>query len=163
MIKKQLSNSRDFLIVDDEDGHLVANTCWHEDAQGYVRRSVKIPGTRRNIHYTLHRTVLGLSPGDGKIVDHINRNKKDCRKANLRVVLAQQNAINISKKSNNTSGFRGVSRHNSYPSKPWKATLQCRGKLYYLGCFTTKEEAAKAYDQKAKELFGEFAVLNFPT
>lgn len=125
---------------------------------GYVTKNVRIPGTRRTVRRSFHREVLGLSTGDGLIVDHINRNRLDNRKSNLRLVTRRQNAINAGKKPSNTSGYKGVHPHRGSKLNPWVVQL---GRLY-LGCHPTAEAAAKAYDAAAKEIHGEYAVLNFP-
>lgn len=91
-------------------------------------------------------------------IDHKNRNKLDCRKQNLRPVSFSQNAQNQDKSIKNTSGYKGVKKHNC--TGKWQASITHNGKFYYLGIYQKKEEAAIAYNEKAKELFGEFAVLN---
>lgn len=107
----------------------------------------------------MHRVILGLL--DGQICDHINRDKLDNRRENLRVCTLSQNAANSTKlRKQNKSGFRGVS-WNTRANK-WHVRVQRGNKDFIVGHFLCKEEAARAYDAKALELFGEFAVLNFP-
>lgn len=102
----------------------------------------------------LHRVLLGLKPGDRQIVDHINRNRFDNRRSNLRIVTSAQNAQNRSRARNNTTGFKGVRQVRKW-FQGWAAGE-------YLGLFSTAEDAARAYDAIAKARFGEFANLNFP-
>lgn len=95
---------------------------------------------------------------DYPIVDHINRNRLDNRKANLRSVTQGQNSMNRSKSSRKTSGYKGVCWHKS--TQKWRARIRLNGCLKHLGHFDDIIEAAKAYDKAASEHFGEFAVLN---
>ena len=127
---------------------------WHQTGKGYA--TAQINGLR----VWMHHLVLG-NPESGKVVDHINRNALDNRKTNLRFVTPSQNNFNSGVSSNSTTGYKGV-----YPDKrkgraPYKAQLYSKGKYIYLGSFYTPEEAARAYDAKAKEINGEFAYLNF--
>ena len=106
--------------------------------------------------YYLHRVVMNVRRGE--IVDHINRRK------NLRLCKQHQNLSNRGLQKNNqngldnTVGFKGVSYHG--PSRSWRATVKHRGELYSCGYHRTAEEAARHYNLKAKELFGEFVCFN---
>ena len=96
-----------------------------------------------------------------KQIDHINRNPSDNRIENLRECTQSQNCMNSRKKRKGfSSKYKGVCWYK--PSKKWQAVIQLNKKQIYLGRFDTKIEAAKVYDEKAIELFGEFAKLNFP-
>ena len=101
-------------------------------------------------------------------VDHINGNTLDNRKENLRLCTNQQNAMHRGKTKNNKSGYKGVRYMKKKKgminehSKPWQAQIYLNQKQIYLGCYKTPEEAARAYDKKAIELFGEYATLIFP-
>lgn len=94
----------------------------------------------------------------GSVTDHINGNKLDNRKANLRICTQSQNMANSVMKKNNKSGYRGVSWNKKYLK--WEAYLTKDYKHYFLGYFSKKEDAALAYNRRAKELFGEFCKLN---
>ena len=96
----------------------------------------------------------------GMATDHINGDGLDNRKQNLRICTHAENLRNRRLGKNNTSGYKGVSWHKLH--KLWYAHISHNKKLMSLGYFKDKEEAAKAYDRKAIELFGEFAKLNFP-
>jgi hypothetical protein len=94
------------------------------------------------------------------VVDHINHNGLDNRKSNLRLCTRAENNRNSRSFRKKTSKYKGVSwdkRRNRFV-----ASIRCNGKYYYLGRFNSQITAAKAYDKKAKELFGDFAYLNFP-
>jgi len=86
-------------------------------------------------------------------VDHINGDRSDNRWCNLRNASRQQNATNTGAYSNNSSGYRGVSKTCV---GTWRAEIQRHGKYHHLGCFKTKEEAAAARNSFAKQIDGEF-------
>jgi hypothetical protein len=92
--------------------------------------------------------------------DHWNGNGLDNRRENLRPCNNSQNGANRGKQRNNTSGYKGVFANNG--GRQWMAKIEVKLQSRYLGSFSTKEAAARAYDIAAKEAFGEFAVLNFP-
>ena len=110
----------------------------------------------------MHRKILGLKKGDGKIVDHINGNSLDNRKANLRICTQSQNMINRIKQKNNKSGYIGVCLYKGNSINKWRASIMQNKKQISIGYFDNKIDAAKARDTKALELYGEYATLNFP-
>jgi len=103
----------------------------------------------------MHNLIMGT-----KLVDHKNGNGLDNQKNNLRNCTNQQNHMNRRPKKNCTSKFKGVCRFKK--DLKWTAVIKFNRKQIYIGIFGNEEDAAKAYDKKAKELFGEFAYLNFP-
>lgn len=115
---------------------------------------------------SLHRFIFGLS-GPHHYVDHINHDTLDCRKANLRSVDKFQSAQNRRVRARKNpakyhSRFKGVFASISRAGKllGWKSQIRHNNKRYHLGQFPTEEQAAEAYDKKAKELHGDFACLN---
>lgn len=102
---------------------------------------------------SMHRSILGLLPGDKRHVDHINHDTLDNRRSNLRAVQPSQNALNRGAQSNNTSGFKGVSRTHT---GRWRASIRANGKDLHLGCFDTPEQAHSAYVDACKKHHGEF-------
>jgi hypothetical protein len=102
-----------------------------------------------------------MNPPDGMEVDHINGNKIDNRRANLRIVTRSQNQMNRMKSGEGMSSkFKGVSF--AALRQRWVAYItQDRIKIQ-IGYYKDELAAARAYDAKARELFGEFAYLNFP-
>jgi hypothetical protein len=143
-------------IIDDEDARL-AQFRWRVTPKGYaVRHSPRVHYKRASIY--LHREVLGVT-GTPATVDHINMDRLDCRRCNLRVATASQNGANRGPQRNNTSGFKGVRWFK--PRKKWRAQIKTHGKQETLGYFTAAEDAARAYDRAALDAFGEFARLNF--
>jgi HNH endonuclease/AP2 domain len=118
--------------IDDEDRYILTGRSWHITNNNYVasRRNGKIE--------LLHRLIL--DPPDSMVVDHINGDKLDNRRANLRIVTFAENVQNQSRLlSNNTSGYRGVVWDRS--RSKWIAQVKMGGKNYLLGRFETKEEA----------------------
>jgi HNH endonuclease/AP2 domain len=111
--------------------------------------------SRKNILMHQQITKAGVME-----VDHINHNGLDNRRSNLRKCVQQQNAGNTRMRTNNTSGFKGVSW--SKASKKWLVTITDHGVQKHLGLFDDPEEAAGVYDDAAIKVFGEFAWLNFP-
>lgn len=150
-------------IIDDEDFDLVMAHSWSAAKYG----SKYYASTRIN-GKTVYMHRLILNPPNEKRTDHINGNGLDNRRQNLRECNIQQNARNATRlHAMNTSGFRGVSlssRKNL--TKKWIANINIskNGKIKQksLGYFLTAEDAAKAFDRAAKEIYGEFCgILNF--
>lgn len=110
---------------------------------------------RKNVF--LHKEILSST----STVDHINRNKLDCRLANLRVATSSQQNSNRKKRKNSFSKFKGVCINRRNLRKKFIAQLVKNNQLYRYS-FSDEIQAAKKYDELAKEHFGEFAVLNFP-
>lgn len=152
-------------IIDEEDFEKVKGRSWHvrmirgKPYAGTGSYLGKIDGkyVTRTIH--LHRIIIGNFDSNIQI-DHINGNGLDNRKANLRIATSSQNRRNLSRlKSNNTSGFRGVTKHGN----GWRARISAgNGKKITLGTFKNCIDAARAFDKAALELYGEFCgKLNF--
>lgn len=145
-------------IIDDEDFDRVSKYKWHCLANDYAARKFyyeKKDGKWVTKYIRLHQFVLNEF---NKEIDHINGNRLDNRKENLRFCDRTLNNANIGLKSNNTSGYKGVRLNRTM--KKWFASITAYKKVYYLGSFKDKIDAAKAYNKKAKELFGDFARIN---
>jgi len=104
----------------------------------------------------LHRLLLNTP--QGMVSDHINGNTLDNRRCNLRIATWSQNLQNKACQRTNASGYKGVSL---MPWGKWAATIYPNSKKTLIGYFEDKIEAARAYDAKAKEIYGEYARLNF--
>lgn len=148
-------------IIDSADLPLVANRKWSarpSRSDQYTAYAVTyLYSTRRPIY--MHRVLLRVE-GVHNHVDHIDGNGLNNRRSNLRVASRSQNLCNRPKPSSNTSGFKGVWYYKA--RNRWLAEIRHNGVKHRLGYFTDRIEAAKAYDRAARELHGEFAVLNFP-
>jgi hypothetical protein len=105
----------------------------------------------------MHREIM--RPPDGFVVDHIDGNSTNNRRRNLRTCTRRQNLYN-SRPRRGKSKYKGVRYEKR--TKRWVAEITHRGRKYHLGSFKNEVEAAKAYDRKARQLFGPYARLNFP-
>lgn len=130
---------------------------------GYRLVGVTVDGKSQSAH--VHRIGWQLVNGPipmGIQIDHINHNRLDNRLCNLRLASRSQNMANTRLRTINTSGFKGVSWHKA--SGKWQAQFEFRGpgirKGYALGLYTSREEAARAYDRAAVAQWGEFAETN---
>jgi len=110
--------------------------------------------------FYLHRIILGLVKGDFTEVDHIDGTRTNFCRSNLREVTSSQNKMNRIKPSYFTSKYKGICWYPRY--NKWQVEIQVERKRTYIGRFTDETEAAKAYDNYARKLHGEFARLNFP-
>lgn len=150
-------------LVDDEDFEELSKRKWQANVAArtvYAITNNWDKKLKRTFGISMHRMIMGNPVG--MQVDHINHNGLDNRKANLRVCSTSQNKMNTHKTKQNKYGFKGVALiggHNR--TKPYRAQLRFGPKHYSLGAYSTPEEAARAYDKKAMELFGEYACLNF--
>jgi hypothetical protein len=106
----------------------------------------------------MHRLIMGEPPA--AMIDHRDGDGLNNSRANLRICTPSQNQQNRKHQALNTSGYRGVTYHKRLAR--WQAQLGHDGRKHYLGVFHNPIDAARAYDLKAVEHFGEFANLNFP-
>lgn len=117
---------------------------------GYI--DIRLDGRIYRAHRLAWQYVHGESPPND--VDHINGVRDDNRIANLRLATQSENMWNSNRQRNNTSGFRGVIWHK--PTMKWRARIRHNGKCISIGYYDCIIDAAKAYDAKARELYGEF-------
>ena len=141
-------------IVDAADYQWLSMYKWH--AAKY--QNGFYAGTRSKYrHISMHRLIMNAPPD--KLVDHKDHNGLNNCRSNLRLCSVADNSHNR-RPSNKTSRYKGV--YWSKTAKIWKAVIRFKGKNQYLGKFDNEIEAAKAYDKEARQLFKEFAYLNFP-
>lgn len=145
------TNKNQEILVDDADHMVLNKSTWHINNDGYAMTNIRIDNKRKLISMT----SLLIETGKGEEVDHKDLNKLNNQRKNLRKATHGQNRANIPGWAK--SGYKGV-----YPQgNKWESAIRKDGKYIYIGSFDTKEEAARAYDEKAKELHGEFAKTNF--
>lgn len=131
------TTKREIFYFDLEDYEKIKPYSWYSK-RGYILAIVE------GKHTLMHRFILNAS----KLVDHINHNKYDNRKSNLRECTPSQNSMN-------RSGVSGITFHKS--AKKWRAYIDANHNHIDLGLFKTKQEAIEARKQAEKEYFGEFA------
>lgn len=150
------------VLIDDEDYEKISNRKWRvkknsENCIYFINQKYDAENYRRtgnpSCAFYLHRIIMGLVKGDGKIVDHINGNTLDCRKVNLRIVNKAQNQFNAKMQKNNTTGLKGVTRRTK---NRWQARIMHYGKYTYLGLFDSPEKAHAAYCEASKKYHGEY-------
>ena len=122
----------------------------------YAERSIRLPSGRYS-RILMHRQLIDAP--EGYVIDHINGNGLDNRRANLRLATVAQNAWN-SRKRNPRSGYKGV--WFAADKGLWRASIVYHGRRIHLGYFKDKIAAAKAYDAAAKKYYKQFARPNFP-
>lgn len=128
-------------IVDEADANFVRQWTWRTSIKGYAQRSYRPTGSDK-IMVKLHRELMGLMPGDGLEVDHINRNRLDNRRSNLRVLPRGANGQNVPGYRGSTSTFRGVSWKTKIGK--WVAQISVNGKKHHIGVFESETDAANA-------------------
>jgi hypothetical protein len=124
--------------LDAKDADRFGHLAWYLTGTGYAAREQQRDRQRTRIY--LHRAILGLTYGDGFQADHINCDRLDNRRENLRVVTNAENKQNKRLYSNNKSGFRGVCWQKA--AQKWEASYRIQGKQHYLGLFDDPAKAA---------------------
>jgi hypothetical protein len=140
-----------YAYVDAADYEWLNQWHWHLE-NGYAARDEK------GKIILMHRQIM--EPPKAMVVDHIDGNKANNCRRNLRVCTRLENIRNQRKRNGLSSIYKGVFYHKE--KRKWYAKCQHRGERIWLGYFDAEVEAARAYDRKAVECFGEFACLNFP-
>ena len=159
MKKIKLSQGQ-FALVDDEDYEKLKGFNWYAlrvPHRFYVACNIKKGKKRTTMR--MHRFLL--NPPKGIEVDHKDHNGLNNQRANIRLCTKSQNMMNVRYGQKNAASiFKGVVV-SGRKKRPWAAKICLNGKGVRLGNYATEKEAAMAYDVKAKELFGEYAYLNF--
>lgn len=133
-----------YAVVDPADYVDLSKYSWHLSrgtGQGYVVRTTPRDEEGRQGKVRMGRHLLGLAPGDSRQVDHINGDRRDHRRANLRILTGAQNMQNQKSHAGSSSRFRGVywDKH----AKKWRADAGPQSSKRYLGYFDSEEEAAR--------------------
>ena len=142
-------------LVDDNLFNYLSQFKWRCDSHGYAIHSFREGKKVKSIF--MARLIMG-EPAD-RMIDHADRNPLNNQKYNLRIATRGQNRSN-SVPSIKTSSYKGVCKIKFNKSNPYMATIKHNKVSHHLGYFKNEQEAALAYNQKASELFGEFANLN---
>jgi hypothetical protein len=145
-------------IVSDEDFDELSKVKWfYHETRGkqYAMRHETIDGKQRVIY--MHRRIMNAPKGVQ--VDHADNNGPNNQRSNLRLSTHSQNQRNCKIQSNSTTGFKGVTRRKN--ERRFSAQIFINGKTMVLGRFDKPEDAAKAYDDAARQHFGEYARTNF--
>jgi hypothetical protein len=145
-----------FAIVDAADYEWLSQYKWL--ATGNEKRGFYAARRVGQTMLLMHRAIM--QPPAGMVVDHLDGNGLDQRRANLRVCSQRQNSHNCKPTRWTSSRFKGV--YFCKAMRKWVATIGYEGRSIHLGSFDDEAQAARAYDRKARALFGEFAYLNFP-
>lgn len=160
-MQQMMLHSGECILLDSEDYQKITKWKWQLSPTGYVARSTCYKTKRKRIY--LHR-VLTNCPAD-KVVDHINKNKLDNRKCNLRICSQRENTVANNGWTNAQIPYKGVTYMSSSGKKiltKFRARIYANHKEINLGVYNSAVEAAQAYDQAAKIIHGEYAKLNFP-
>lgn len=152
-----LTNSDLKTQVDDDLFEYLSQWKWKVVSGSYVGRVIHVGGGRGPHKVIMLHRVVNETP-DKLLTDHINRDKFDNRRANLRSATHTQNMANRKTNKTNKSGYKGVyyDKHMTR-IKRWKATIHHEGKVTTIGHYHTPEEAARAYDETAVKFRGEYA------
>lgn len=139
-------------IVDDDDYEEISRHKWHYAKVGYAARRDASLGVIVYMHRVIMDTPKGIT------TDHVNHDKLDNRRENLRIATQAENCCNKQMDCRNKTGFKGVDWFKQ--TRRWRARVKVHRKVHHIGYFSTKEEAARAYDKVAPQLHGEFALTN---
>ena len=143
------------VLIDAEDVDKVKDYTWNVDSRLYCYYT-KLNKSIARLHRYIHRYIMNAP--EGMVVDHINGDKLDNRKCNLRICTQGENVMNRPKPKNNTSGCKGVNWDKV--NQKWKVELKCKGKYIFLGRYENLEEAKKVRIEAELKYFGEYANPN---
>ena len=150
-----------YTIVDEDVFYRLSHYKWFlkgcNSKKFYAARHIKT-GSGCTKLLNMHREIM--NEPKGFLVDHLDGNSLDNRRANLREATRSQNCQNVPKKKNTSSRFIGV--NYSKEERKYRARISLNEKRIYLGRFDNEIDAAKAYDVAARKYYGEHAKVNFP-
>lgn len=155
---KQIALTRGRVALVDDDVFEWADAHnWGVTISGYTYYAIRRGPRPERRTILLHRQIM--MPPPGMIVDHIDGDGLNCTRQNMRVCTHSENHYNQRIRSDNTSGFKGVSWNSGM--KKWVAYIHVDGKMIVLGYFSDAPDAAIAYDTAALRYYGSFAKTNF--
>ena len=157
-MKEIVLSSGEVCIVDDEDYDFLNQWKWKgikSKSNVYAGRNARGEDGKKWKCILMHRLLLDAKKGQQ--VDHVNHMTLDNRRENIRLCNQSQNNANGRGYSKRASKYKGVSRNGT----GWVARLKNDGVCIQLGTYKDEEAAARVYDAKALEVFGEFAYTNF--
>jgi hypothetical protein len=145
------------VTVADADMHLVSAYSWYatQGPSGPYAAAFTQWNGKQSEFVLMHWVIMGM-----KGIDHIDGDGFNNQRSNLRPASASENGGNRKKQAGASSQYKGVGWDKT--KGKWKAHIAKDKQHYWLGLFKVEEEAARAYDDKARELYGPFARLNFP-
>lgn len=145
-----LTNSTDIALIDDEDYERVSAHNWYKNGSGYAVTSIK------GKDYFLHSFIMGEMIG--KEIDHIDQDRMNYQRKNLRFCTHSQNVANDGPKKNNKLGVKGVDFYKA--NGKYRATIRVNYKKIHIGFFDTLREATIAWNEASQKFFGEYGYQN---
>jgi hypothetical protein len=145
---KLVGKNKGVALIDLIDFENISKHHWTLNSKGYIRAYIN----KKDVY--LHRFII--KPKRNYIVDHINHNTLDNRRANLRLASKSTNAMNSKVPSNSTTGYKGVYFREEGNYKYWLAIINIKGKRIHLLKTQNKHEAIKARILAEKKYFGEY-------
>jgi hypothetical protein len=148
------------VLVDEEDYRFLSQWVWRLNSNGYAGRSGKKileDGTTKFTWILMHRVIMKTPAG--LCTDHVDGDKLNNQRANLRICTVGENNRNVKKRSSTSSKYKGVNWHGR--NQLWHAWIRVDGRSMYLGGFKEEEAAATAYNMAALREFKQYASLNF--
>lgn len=150
------------ILYDRKTGRAIVN---RPNADGYLRVGIREESTGKYKTYYVHDVLFYMNHGwIPEEIDHFNHIKSDNSEANLRESNHRLQQVNMPKKNGTTSRYKGVCYYPKKASKRWRASLCHRGKHVSFGYYETQEEAARAYDRAAYNIWKDHSIqhMNFP-
>ena len=144
------------ILIDNDDYKWAKYFSWTV-TWGSVNKNVASVRTYET-GFRLCRVIMEVV--NGQIVDHVNGNGLDNQKNNLRICTRRENLFNKKKYLSGKNRFKGVYKRKLIYKNTWEARINFNKKPIYLGDFSNEIDAAKAYNERAKKLYGQFAKLN---
>jgi hypothetical protein len=141
-------------LIDAADYDQLIQLHWLYSPHGYAMRTMT--KNKRRYFIQMHSEIMNAQPGE--LVDHIDRDRLNNTRANLRIVDRRQNMWNRNPNKRSAIAYKGVSKH----IRGWHARIRVYGQRIHLGYFDDPKMAAQVYDAAALRFFGEYAHINFP-